>query len=147
MTRPGPGWQSGVKTGIGAVTVPLFGAEICGSIGLEAGSTILHPDKVIRDCEALRHAAAMVGPAAFRDEDLALDVIRAVGPRGHFMGQRHTREHLRDHHLPLWLTHAGREAVATMRRRRRRGGRPRAGPRRRDRRVPPPGARASSRAA
>jgi trimethylamine--corrinoid protein Co-methyltransferase len=113
---PGPGWQCGVRTGIGAVTVPLFGAEICGSVGLEAGSTILYPEKVIRDLEALRHAAAMVGPAGFVEEDLALDVIRAVGPRGHFMGQRHTRKHLRDHGLPLWLQHAGREAAAAMRR-------------------------------
>lgn len=112
----GPGWQSGARTGIGAVTTPLFAAEICGSVGLEAGSTVLWPDKVIRDLEVLRHAAAVVGPCEFREEDLAVDVIRAVGPRGHFMGQRHTREHLRDHHLPLWLTHAGREAVATMRR-------------------------------
>ncbi len=113
---PGPGWQSGVKTGIGAVTVPLYGAEICGSIGLEAGSTVLHPDKVIRDCEAMRHAAAMVGVAAFREEDLALDVIREVGPRGHFMGQKHTRTHLRDHRLPLWLTRVGREAAEEARR-------------------------------
>jgi len=112
----GPGWQSGAQTGIGAVTVPLFAAEICGSVGLEAGSTVLWPDKVIRDLEVLRHAAAVVGPCEFREEDLALDVIRAVGPRGHFMGQRHTRERLRDHRLPLWLTHAGREAAAAMRR-------------------------------
>ena len=112
----GPGWQSGVKTGIGAITVPLFGAEVCGSIGLEAGSTILYPEKVIRDCEALQHAVAYVSPVGFDEEDLALDVIRAVGPRGHFMGQRHTRGHLRDHHLPLWLQHDGREAAAAMRR-------------------------------
>jgi trimethylamine--corrinoid protein Co-methyltransferase len=112
-----PGWQAGVSAGIGAVTVPLFGAEVCGSIALEAGSTILYPDKVIRDCEALLRAAALVGPAEFDEEDLALDVIRTVGPRGHFMAQRHTREHLRDHRLPLWLTHAGREAVAEAKRR------------------------------
>ena len=112
----GPGWQTGVSAGIGAVTVPLFGAEICGSIGLEAGSTILYPDKVIRDQEALRHALALVGPAEFDEADMALDVMRAVGPRGHFMGQRHTREHLRDHRLSLWLQHAGREAAAEMRR-------------------------------
>jgi trimethylamine--corrinoid protein Co-methyltransferase len=109
---PGPGWQSGVQTGVGAVTVPLFAAEICGSVGLEAGSTVLYPDKVIRDCEAVRHAAAVVGPVRFAEEDLAMDVIREVGPRGHFMGQRHTRAHLRDHRLPVWLTHAGREAAA-----------------------------------
>jgi trimethylamine--corrinoid protein Co-methyltransferase len=107
-----PGWQTGVRAGIGAVTTPLFGSEICGSVGLEGGSMILYPDKVIRDLEVIRHAAAVVGPAEFSEEDLALDVLRAVGPGGHFMAQRHTRTHLRDHRLPLWLTHAGREAVA-----------------------------------
>jgi trimethylamine---corrinoid protein Co-methyltransferase len=112
----GPGWQSGVKTGIGALSVPLFGAEVCGSVGLEAGSTILYPDKVIRDHEALLHAAGVLGSAAFEEGDLALDVLRAVGPRGHFIGQRHTREHLRDHRLPLWLQHAGRSAAAEARR-------------------------------
>jgi trimethylamine--corrinoid protein Co-methyltransferase len=28
-------------------------------------------------------------------EALALDVIKAVGPRGHFLGQKHTRTHMR----------------------------------------------------
>ena len=28
-------------------------------------------------------------------EALALDVIKAVGPRGHFLRQRHTRDHMR----------------------------------------------------
>jgi hypothetical protein len=32
------------------------------------------------------------------------------------MAQRHTREHLRDHRVPSWLTHAGREAVAEAQR-------------------------------
>jgi trimethylamine--corrinoid protein Co-methyltransferase len=28
-------------------------------------------------------------------EALALDVIKAVGPRSHYLGQRHTRDHMR----------------------------------------------------
>jgi trimethylamine--corrinoid protein Co-methyltransferase len=30
------------------------------------------------------------------DEELALDVIAAVGPGGHFLAQPHTRRHMRD---------------------------------------------------
>jgi trimethylamine--corrinoid protein Co-methyltransferase len=37
-------------------------------------------------------------------DKLALDVIRAVGPGGHFLGQKHTRRSIRDIWLPK-LTH------------------------------------------
>jgi trimethylamine---corrinoid protein Co-methyltransferase len=30
------------------------------------------------------------------EEELALDVIDAVGPGGHFLGQAHTRRHMKD---------------------------------------------------
>jgi trimethylamine--corrinoid protein Co-methyltransferase len=38
------------------------------------------------------------------DETLALDAIRAVGPGGHFLGQKHTRQHMRDS-LVRGITH------------------------------------------
>jgi len=28
-------------------------------------------------------------------EEMALDIIKEVGPRGHYLGQRHTRTHMR----------------------------------------------------
>jgi len=37
-------------------------------------------------------------------DGLALDVISAVGPRGHYLAQKHTRRHLRDIWIPE-LTH------------------------------------------
>ena len=46
---------------------------------------------------------ARVEPLSAEQLDaLALDVIRDVGPGGHFMAHRHTRENLRDFHLTLW---------------------------------------------
>jgi trimethylamine--corrinoid protein Co-methyltransferase len=32
---------------------------------------------------------------------MALDVIAKVGPRGHFLAQKHTRKRIRDFRLPL----------------------------------------------
>jgi trimethylamine--corrinoid protein Co-methyltransferase len=34
----------------------------------------------------------------FKDLAESLDVIKAVGPRGHFLRQKHTRQHMRDFH-------------------------------------------------
>jgi trimethylamine--corrinoid protein Co-methyltransferase len=38
------------------------------------------------------------------EETLALDVIRAVGPGGHFLAQQHTRNHMR-HAMVRGLAH------------------------------------------
>jgi trimethylamine--corrinoid protein Co-methyltransferase len=38
------------------------------------------------------------------DETLALDAVHAVGPGGHFLGQRHTRNHVRES-LTRGITH------------------------------------------
>ena len=39
-------------------------------------------------------------PDAFELQDLevSLDVIKEVGPQGHFLRQKHTRDHIRDFH-------------------------------------------------
>jgi trimethylamine--corrinoid protein Co-methyltransferase len=38
-----------------------------------------------------------------KDETLALDVIAAVGPGNHFLGQKHTRKHMRELWLPKYM--------------------------------------------
>jgi trimethylamine--corrinoid protein Co-methyltransferase len=39
----------------------------------------------------------------FKEIDINLDVIKAVGPRGHFLRQKHTRAHMRDfHYSPIF---------------------------------------------
>ncbi len=43
----------------------------------------------------------------FNEADMALDVIAAVGPRGHFLKQKHTRQHIRDFRLSKLLGQKG----------------------------------------
>jgi trimethylamine--corrinoid protein Co-methyltransferase len=96
---PRIGWQSGNEGGLGAALIPLCGADICGLLGLIGSATILCPEEIILDHESCRTAYDLLQGFEFDPADMALDVIRAVGPRGHFLMQRHTRQHLRDFRL------------------------------------------------
>jgi trimethylamine:corrinoid methyltransferase-like protein len=49
----------------------------------------------------------MVNNKRFDEIDLALDVIRKVGPHNHFLSQKHTRDHIRNFRLPSLLRHRG----------------------------------------
>lgn len=93
------GWQSGVEAGSGAVMIPLYGGEICGFMGLLDGSMVLYPEKVILDHDVCQDAYELFRRFEFTEEDMALDVIAEVGPRGHYLRQRHTRQHIRDFRL------------------------------------------------
>ena len=93
---PDIGWQSGSETGFGAALIPLAGGEICGYMGMMGSSMILYPEKLILDHEICRNAYDVYREFEFDKMDLALDVIKEVGPRGHYLRQRHTRDHIRD---------------------------------------------------
>lgn len=93
------GWQSGTKTGFGSAMIPLAGSEICGYLGMMGGSMILRPEQLLLDHEVCRHSFELMGDFDFNEEDLALDVIKAVGPRSHFLKEKHTRRHIRDFQL------------------------------------------------
>ncbi len=97
---PEVGWSAGLDSGIGALTIPLYGGEICGDLGLTGGSMILYPELIILQHEACCFAYELLEGFEFDEADMALDVIAEVGPRGHFLSQKHTRKHIRDFRLP-----------------------------------------------
>jgi trimethylamine--corrinoid protein Co-methyltransferase len=95
------GWSAGLDTGSGSMLIPFLGGEICGYLGLAGSSMILYPEHVILQHEACRYAYDLLHGFEFDEADMALDVIAQVGPRGHFLAQKHTRVHIRDFRLPL----------------------------------------------
>jgi trimethylamine--corrinoid protein Co-methyltransferase len=97
------GWQSGMEAGMGAATIPLYGGEICGYLALIGGSMILYPEQVILEYEICQDAYDLLHGFEFDEADMALEVIAQVGPRGHFLGQQHTRKHIRDFRLSRLL--------------------------------------------
>jgi trimethylamine--corrinoid protein Co-methyltransferase len=96
---PAIGWQSGGEAGLGAALTALSGGEICGLLGLIGSATILYPEQLILDYELCQMAYDLLHGFDFDESDMALDVIKAVGPRGHFLAQKHTRVHIRDFRL------------------------------------------------
>ena len=79
--------------------IPLAGSEVCGYLGMLGGSMILRPEQLLLDHEICHHSNEVLGDFEFDEADFALDIIEAVGPRSHFLKQKHTRRHIRDFRL------------------------------------------------
>ncbi|MCY3878353.1 MAG: trimethylamine methyltransferase family protein [Rhodobacteraceae bacterium] len=64
------------------------------SAGWLEGGLIACPEKFVMDCELLQQTQRYFESelTRTREEDLALDAIREVGPHGHFFGALHTQE-------------------------------------------------------
>ena len=100
-------WMSCASLQLGRRTgLPCFGSgyllsrvsvpDLCGWGGMMEISTVLSFEQLVLDAESGRDAR--IG-AALQDtgpDALAVDVIREVGPGGHFLAQRHTLTHMKD---------------------------------------------------
>jgi trimethylamine--corrinoid protein Co-methyltransferase len=97
-------WQSGVEVAMDAFWVALAGAELVTGIGLVNTYTLLYPEAILLDDDTYQRARYALLELDVRPETIALDTIRAVGPGGHFLAQKHTRQHMREAMHPA-LTH------------------------------------------
>ncbi len=78
--------------GFSLVGVP----DLCAGGGLVETSTVLSFEQVIIAAESMENAKVAVAAQDTGPESLAVEVVRAVGPGGHFLAQRHTLEHMRE---------------------------------------------------
>lgn len=90
------GWYSGSASGMGASFIPVSGGEICGYLGMLDGSMLLYPEQIILDHEICLEIYQSYKKVEFDEADMALDVIKSVGPGSHFLREKHTRVHIRD---------------------------------------------------
>lgn len=97
-------WQLGRDSVYTSLFTPLVGADMVEGLGLLRAATLLIPEQIIYDDEIYHTHRALAKGIGTNPDDLALDVIKAVGPGGHFMGQKHTRRRIREIWLPE-LTH------------------------------------------
>ena len=89
-------WQSGAEVALDAYMAALSGAEIVTGMGLVQTYTRLYPESLLLDNDIYQRARHYLMSMDVSAETLALDTIQAVGPGGHFLGQKHTRKHMRD---------------------------------------------------
>ena len=90
------GWWSGFDGGFGAAEIALAGGEVCGYLGMLGSSMILYPEQIILEHEICQYAFETFETYEFDELDLSLDVIAKVGPGGHYLREKHTRQHMRD---------------------------------------------------
>jgi len=90
-----PGWQQAAEAGSSLLLTALCGADTGSGMGLVESCTLLHPEAIILDTDIYHRVRIDVAGLDTSPEALALDVIRDVGPRGHFLRERHTRDHVR----------------------------------------------------
>ena len=88
-------WQSATEVVLDPFMIGLSGCEIVTGLGLRDTYTLLYPEAIMLDDDIYHRARYALMSADVDQETLAVDVISAVGPGGHFLSQKHTRKHMR----------------------------------------------------
>jgi trimethylamine--corrinoid protein Co-methyltransferase len=88
------GWESAVGIGSSMLLCVLCGADTASGLGLRETCTLLTPESLVLDTEIYHMVRVQVAGLDTSREKFALDVIKAVGPKGHFLSQPHTREYM-----------------------------------------------------
>jgi trimethylamine--corrinoid protein Co-methyltransferase len=97
-------YQLGRDSVYTSLMAPLSGADIVEGLGLLRAATLLLPEQIIYDDEIYHTNRILVEGINTSVDQMALDVIAAVGPGGHYLAQQHTRRTIRDIWIPE-LTH------------------------------------------
>jgi len=98
-----PDWQAALDNSLSAFMAVSTLSDMLLGAGLLHGSRILSYEMLLMDSEIWSILHAMFQGIVVNEETLALDVIRAVGPGGNFLGQRHTRQHMRERWQPTLI--------------------------------------------
>jgi trimethylamine--corrinoid protein Co-methyltransferase len=90
-----PGWQSAGDAASSLLLLALAGAETGSGLGLLESCTLFYPEAIVLDSDIYQRVRFEAAGLDTSPESLALDIIKQVGPRGNYLRQRHTRDHLR----------------------------------------------------
>ena len=89
-------WLAAAETAHTVMLAGIVGSELMTTIGLTNRYQLFTPEHMLLDDDLYRRAANVFRDLELDEETLALDVIDAVGPGGHFLGQAHTRRHMKE---------------------------------------------------
>jgi trimethylamine--corrinoid protein Co-methyltransferase len=98
-----PDWQAGVDNALSSFMAVSTLADMLLGAGLLHGSRILSYEQLLMDAEIWSMLENLFQGIQVNQETLALDTIRAVGPGGNYLSQKHTRQHMRERWLPTLI--------------------------------------------
>ncbi len=93
-------WQLGRDSVYTALLGTLVGTDLSVGLGMLGASTVLVPEQIIFDDEIYHTNRILAEGIDTSPDGLALDVLAAVGPRGHFLAQKHTRRYIKEIWMP-----------------------------------------------
>lgn len=85
-------WESAAGVTSNMLLCALTGAETASGFGLREGCMLLNQRDLVLDSELYHQVRVVAAGLDTRQEAFALDVIKEVGPRGHYLALRHTRD-------------------------------------------------------
>jgi trimethylamine--corrinoid protein Co-methyltransferase len=94
------GWDSAAGIASSMLLCVLAGAETISGIGLRESCTLLFPESLVLDSELYDIARVEAAGIDISAETLAIDVIKQVGPNGHYLNLPHTRDNIRKLEIP-----------------------------------------------
>jgi trimethylamine--corrinoid protein Co-methyltransferase len=98
-----PAWQACTDGAFGALSAVAVSGSLLTGAGSLAGGRIFSPEQLVMDSEVFSWAARIGAGIRVDEEAIGLEVIKNVGIGGNFLGQRHTRRHMKDVWRPRLL--------------------------------------------
>lgn len=98
-----PDWQAGIENSLSTFMACVVMSDMLLGVGLLHGSRIWSYAQMLMDCEIYSIVHKVMQGILVDDESLALDAIRAVGPGGNFLAQKHTLKHMRELFVPQFM--------------------------------------------
>ncbi len=102
--------QAASEASVSLLAAGLSGANLIHDVGYLESGLLGSLDMLALSDEIISMVKRILRGVRVEEETLALDVIANVGPGGHFVGEEHTRRHLRgEHWLPKLMDRTNRE--------------------------------------
>jgi trimethylamine--corrinoid protein Co-methyltransferase len=98
-----PDWQACTQNALGSLSTTAAGADLTVGAGVLGAGAAFSAQQLVLDSEIFSWNGRIAAGIAVDDETLALDAIKEVGIGGNFLGQRHTRRHMKDVWRPRLL--------------------------------------------
>ena len=98
-----PNWQAGLEGSLSTFMASVVMSDMLLGCGFLHGSRIWSYAEMMMDCEIFSIIEKMMHGIEVNAETLALDAVAAVGPGGHYLAQKHTRNHMREIFMPQFL--------------------------------------------
>jgi trimethylamine--corrinoid protein Co-methyltransferase len=98
-----PDWQACTQNAFAALSTMAAGADLTAGAGTLGGGGVFSAQQLVMDSEIYSWNARIAAGVMVDEETIALEVIRQVDICGNFLGQRHTRKHMKDVWRPRLL--------------------------------------------